>query len=91
MNKPWTVLKLIAIAAGVLVLILLLVVATWVSRSAARLEKRIEAVRAAGDPLSLAELGARNAPSLAELAGQLIAPERNAALYLHVSWYRAPD
>ena len=51
--------------------ILLLVAAVWVSRSAARLEQRIEAVRAAGDPLSLADLACEPIP-----------PETNAAVFL---------
>jgi hypothetical protein len=71
MKRFLKTLRWIAIVAGGLIAILLLVAAVWCWISARRLEKRLEAVRSAGDPLSLAEL-----------AREPIPPENNAAVFL---------
>lgn len=64
-------LKWIAIVAGGMIGVLLIasVILVWITGS--RLEERLEAIRAAGDPLSIAEL-----------ARDPIPPERNAATFL---------
>lgn len=64
-------LKWIGIAAGALLAILLVANAIWVWRTGPRLEKKLAALRAEGDPLSLADL-----------ARDPIPPEKNAAVLL---------
>lgn len=65
------IVKWIGIVLGALIAILLIANAIWVWRSGAKLRAEIEAIRAAGDPVTLLEL-----------AGQPIAPEKNADTYL---------
>jgi len=65
------IVKWIGIVLGTLIAILLIANAIWVWRSGAKLRAEIEAIRAAGDPVTLPEL-----------AGQPIAPEKNADTYL---------
>ena len=64
------ILKLIGIAAGAILAILLIANGIWVWRTGSRLEKKLAVLRADGDPLSLADL-ARDLP-----------PEKNAAVLL---------
>ena len=62
-------------AVTAIAVILLTVIAVWVWISSARLQRQLAAVRAAGDPVSLADL-----------AGKPIPPEENAATYLGQAW-----
>ena len=64
------ILKWTGIIGGTLIAILLVVNAIWVWRTGSRLEKKLAALRAEGEPLSLADL-ARDLPS-----------EKNAAILL---------
>ncbi len=65
------IVKWIGIVLGTLIAILLIANAIWVWRSGARLRAEIEAIRAAGDPVTLPEL-----------AAEPITPEKNADTYL---------
>ncbi len=62
--------KWTGIALGILIAVLLIVNAFFVWRSGTSLESRLQAVREAGDPLSLADLARKSIP-----------PEKNAAVY----------
>ncbi len=71
MKRSRKILKWTGVAVGGLVAILLIANACFVWLTDARLERRLTAIREAGDPLSLAEL-----------AREPIPPEKNAATFL---------
>ena len=71
MKRLKKILKWTGIVLGVLVAIGLVANAWWVWTTDTRLERQLAAIRAAGDPLTLAEL-----------APKPISPEKNAATYL---------
>ncbi len=71
MKRLKKILKWTGLVLGGLVAILLLVNAWFVWSTDARLEKQLEAIRTAGDPLTLADLARKPIP-----------PEQNAAKYL---------
>lgn len=64
-------LRRIGILAGALLAILLIANAIWVWRTGSRLEKKLAALRAAGEPVTLADLARGPIP-----------PEQNAAVFL---------
>jgi hypothetical protein len=71
MRRLKKILQWTGIVAGGLIAILLIVNAVFVWTTGARLEKRLAALREAGDPITLADL-----------AREPIPPEKNAATYL---------
>jgi tetratricopeptide (TPR) repeat protein len=64
-------LKWIGIVAGAVIAMLLIANAIWVWTTGSRLEKKLAALRAAGEPLSLADLARKPIP-----------PQKNAAVFL---------
>jgi hypothetical protein len=71
MNRFKTFLKWAAIVAGVTIVALVIADAVFIWRTGSRLEERLDALRRAGEPLEIADLGRKPVP-----------PERNADEFL---------